>query len=149
MVDASMAMTQVRITTEAAAAKDGILFVSVAPTGGESETAGDTAYAPMVAETIKLAALTTEPRVKVVLAKVCIEVHKQPTGTISVVYGQGRPIVKSLQRIVRCLARHSASKDSHHTTNPKSAATIAHEGPDGRGHDGEVPDGGYNRPTPV
>jgi hypothetical protein len=66
-----------------------------------------------------------------------------------VVYEQGAPIVKSLQRMVRRLARHSASRASHHTTNPKPVATLAHEGPDGRGPDGEVADGGYDRPTPV
>lgn len=125
-------------TTQSAATKDGILYVSTAPTGKEPEVAGDTTYAELVAETIKLAALTTEPKVKIVLAKACIEVHKHPAGTISVVYVQGAPIVKSLQRMVRRLARASENKASHHTTNPESAATL--EGPDGRE---EVPDGGY------
>jgi hypothetical protein len=140
----------IKTSTESAAAKDGILYVHTAPTGGDPEVAGDTAYAEFVDETIKLAAITTEPKVKVILAKACIEVHKHPAGTISVVYRQGAPIVKSLQRMVRKLARANASKAAHHTTNPKSAATLAHEGPDGRGYDGEVPDGGYGRePAPI
>jgi hypothetical protein len=142
---------QPKTKTESAADKDGILYVRTTPTGGEPEAAGDTAYAEIVTETIKLAALTTEPKVKIILAKVCVEVHKAPGGTISVVYEQGAPIVKSLQRMVRMLARHNAAKAKaqHHTTNPKSAATLAHEAPDGRGHDGEVHDGGYGRePAP-
>jgi hypothetical protein len=134
---------QLKTKTESAADKDGILYVRTTPTGGEPEAAGDTAYAEIVTETMKLAALTTEPKVKVILAKACVEVHKAPGGTISVVYEQGAPIVKSLQRMVRKLARANAAKAQHHTTNPKSAATLAHEGHDGRGHDGEVPDGGY------
>lgn len=136
-------MTQTRTTTESAANKDGILYVITIPTEGEPEVAGDTAYAEIVAETIKLAALTEEPRVKVILAKACVEVHKHPNKTIGVVYEQGAAVVKSLQRMLRKLARANPAKATHHTTNPKSAATIAHEGPDGRGHDGEVPDGGY------
>lgn len=134
---------QLKTPTENAAAKDGILYVRTAPTGGELEVAGDTAYEAIVDATIKLAGLTEEPKVKVELAKACIEVHKTTGGTISVVYRQGAPIVKSLQRMVRRMARANASKAQHHTTNPKSAATLAHEGHDGRGHDGEVPDGGY------
>jgi hypothetical protein len=113
-------MTQTKTATESVAIKDGILFVSTAPTGGEPEVAGDTAYAEIVAETIKLAALTTEPRVKVILAKACIEVHKHPGGTVSVCYEQGAPIVKSLQRMVRKLARQTSSKASHHTTNERA-----------------------------
>jgi hypothetical protein len=134
---------ELKTKTETAAGKDGILYVRTTPTGGEPEAAGDTAYEAIVTETIKLAALTTEPKVKVILAKACVEVHKAPGGTISVVYEQGAPIVKSLQRMVRKLARANTGKPTSHTTNPKSAATIAFEAPTGRGHDGEVPDGGY------
>ena len=120
-------MTQLQTTTQSAASKDGILYIVTAPEGGDPEVAGDTAYAELVAETVKLAALTDEPKVKVVLDKACIEVHKHPNVTISVVYEQGAPIVKSLQRTVRRLARRTVVKGSHHTTNPQPA--LAHEGP--------------------
>jgi hypothetical protein len=139
-------MPTIRTSTESAASKDGILYVITIPTEGEPEVAGDTAYADIVAETMKLATLTTEPKVKVILAKACVEVHKHPDKMIGVVYEQGAAVVKSLQRMLRKLARSTANKATHHTTNPKSAATIAHEGADGRGHDGEVSDGGY-QPT--
>jgi hypothetical protein len=127
---------QLKTKTESAADKDGIIYVRTTPTGGEPEAAGDTAYAEIVTETMKLAALTTEPKVKVILAKACVEVHKAPGGTISVVYEQGAPIVKSLQRMVRKLARANAAKAQHHTTNP----TPAHEG-----HDDGLPSRGYER----
>ncbi len=98
-----------KTTTKSVATKDGILFVSTTQPGGQPEFAGDATYADLVAETINLAARAGEPRLKVVLSQVCIEVHKQTSTTIAVVYLQGRPIVKSLQRMVRQLARPSST----------------------------------------
>ncbi len=111
-------MTQRKITTESAATKDGILFVSTTPKGGEPELAGDATYAELVASIVNLAARTDEPKVKVELAKVCIEVHKQPNKTVAVVYQKGAPIVKSLQRMVRKLGRPSATKLGQEPAQP-------------------------------
>jgi hypothetical protein len=112
-------MTQHRITTESAATKDGILFVSSTPEGGEPELAGDTAYAELVAETIKLVARTDdEPKIRVVLSKVCIEVQKQPHKTVAIVYRQGSAIVKSLQRMARKLGRQNETKIGQEQSTP-------------------------------
>jgi hypothetical protein len=96
----------------------------------------------LVQEVIRLSA--GEPAPNVVLLEEG-PVARQAAARIHELNQEHAPIVKSLQRMVRKLARQSAGKSSHHTTNPKSAATLAHEGPDGRGFDGEVPDGGYGR----
>jgi hypothetical protein len=40
------------------------------------------------------------------LTNVCVEVHKHPAQTIGVVYQQGAPVVKSMQRMLRRLARN-------------------------------------------
>lgn len=87
------------------AAQDGILFVSVTPNDQDAATAGGRMHAEIVTATVEFARKTTSPTVKVSLGKTCIEVHKEPHCVVAVAFEAGAPVVKSLQRTMRKLAR--------------------------------------------
>jgi hypothetical protein len=105
----SESTSKVKITPASAAAHDGILFVSVALNGKLPTTAGDPVYAALVVATIEFASKTNEKEVKLVLGETCIEVHKEPHCIVALAFKPGSPVVKSVQRMMRKLAKACAN----------------------------------------
>jgi hypothetical protein len=100
---------------QTAARHEGILFVSVTA-GGETNSAGDDSYAPLVADTTKLLdralqdELTKVPALKVSVGDNAIEVHKFNGCYVAVAFMAGHSVVKSIQRTIKKLGRSVANK---------------------------------------
>ena len=107
--------SKLKTNYETVARHEGIHFVSVT-VGGETHCAGDESYAPLVSDAIALlekALLdkrTDVQALKVMIGDVAIEVHKTGGCHVCLVFQLGHPVVKSLQRMIRKLARSAANK---------------------------------------
>jgi hypothetical protein len=101
--------SKVKITPTSAAAHDGILFVSVTPTGKSPTTAGDPTHEPITNATIDLTGKVPDKQLKLVMSKLCVEVHREPGCTVAIAFVPGHPVVKSIQRMMRKLVIASAN----------------------------------------
>ena len=87
---------------------DGILFITVIPTGGPQMSAGEEQHAAFVDACIELHGKAGGLDMKVQIGDHAVQVVKTVNSTVAVVFVLGHPVVKSLGRMMRRLDKTTA-----------------------------------------
>jgi len=87
---------------------DGILSITVIPTGGQQMSAGEEQHAAFVDACIELHGKAGGLDMKVQIGAHAVQVVKTDNSTVAVVFVLGHPVVKSLGRMMRRLDKYTA-----------------------------------------
>ena len=89
---------------------DGILFITIIPTGGPQMSAGEEQHAAFVDACIELHGKAGGLDMKVQIGDHAVQVAKTDNSTMAVVFVLGHPVVKSLGRMMRRLDKSTATE---------------------------------------